>query len=950
MRFASFSDSDDLTLSGRQSTDDSVATLQDANLQEPEPNETGGSQPIAQNMDIAAGRVTTLDTGLENVASIEITELPEIGNLTVNPDNTLALVLTSTDYSGPLSFQYDATFSDGTSQSFDYTVDVQPLTTLKGWSTGESVYMLETDDEGDLVIEHGDIHRTVHVSGSDSALSRAELAEIYDLDENDINANWLLQHPEYGATPDLELDQELGKELWQALNKEPGSHWLLLERGYEYDNVDLFPKGMQVESELHPTYVGAYGEGSAPRIVGKDIRNFHGQDNVVVEDLEFAADIRILGESENWIFNNIIMDRHELALEGWGNHLNGFTVRNSVLYGSVEDAPEGENWGNTDRVQGIFATKIDGFLLENIVVDHSGWEAGYEYDGDGDFGQAPSKMSHNIYMTNDLSDITMRDSIIMRGASYGVQFRSGGFVEDNAFIDNNAAFYTSAAGGDGHFSLVTDNLVTSGAAKESVVSAALTFGIGNWDHDTLLDNIVTHLADPNNPDEFAAKVGNGTATGRPENYYDDTIVYNWIAQNYLGNPTALERNADQNVDGLDTDLADQTTIQNFTADLLGQSTATIDDLGQYLRTQIEDDQLDPVTADEIIAYFQETFGIAPDVRFSEETLRFVPNDLGDGVRWDNRINWSTEDLPGTVEGDSVDLAGNWVIFATTNATVQDLDFGSGGRLAVTSGRLDVEGETSVGANGGEIDVSGAGQIWMNAYSDEDALDIDVDGGRFANTGVFEGLLDLHVTDGQALLGVDDAVMELGQDSSLTVVGDDAKVGFDGEAGGVSVLRMESGSALRMVAGEDGFSTIGEFRSGAHENDDPDVLSALDIGEGALLIDVAEIAGGAARDDILIDTDEIAGMFDNVEFIGLGSDQDATLVVDYDTDTVTLSLGEAGEGTGAMDVATVGNMLNAADSAEIWAVLTEGQGTYEELDASTPDAIPGEQEDFEDAMV
>ncbi|MEL6517936.1 MAG: hypothetical protein AAFQ39_09480, partial [Pseudomonadota bacterium] len=654
----------------------------------------------------------------------------------------------------------------------------------------------------------------------------------------------------------------------------------------------------------------------------------------------------------NVIFNNIIVDEHQLTVQGGTDtRLEGITVRDSVLHESAQDAPKNEVWGDDDRIQGIFAKAIDGFLLENIVVDHSGWEADYKYDGDGDFGQAPSKMSHNIYMTNDLSDITMRDSIIMRGSSYGVQFRSGGFVEDNVFIDNNAAFYTSGGDGDGHFGFVADNLVTSGAAKESESGAALTFGIGLVDDDTLLDNIVTHLADPNNPDEFDAKEGNGWALDtRPDSYYDDTIVYNWTAQNFIGNDGLMAKNADRNVDGLDTDLADQTTIQNFTADLLGQSTATIDDLGQYLRTQIEDDQLDPVTADEIVAYFQETFGIAPDVRFSEETLRFVPNDLGDGVRWDNRINWSTEDLPGTVEGDSVDLAGNWVIFATTNATVQDLDFGSGGQLAVTSGRLDVEGETSVGANGGEIDVSGAGQIWMNAYSDDDALDIDVDGGRFANTGVFEGLLDLHVTDGQALLGVDDAVMELGQDSSLTVVGDDAKVGFDGEAGGVSLLRMESGSELRMAAGEDGFSTIGEFRSGAHENDDPDVLSALDIGEGALLIDVAEIAGGAARDDILIDTDEIAGMFDNVEFIGLGSDQDATLVVDYDTDTVTLSLGEAGEGTGAMDVATVGNMLNAADSAEIWAVLTEGQGTYEELDASTPDAIPGEQEDFEDAMV
>jgi hypothetical protein len=53
---------------------------------------------------------------------------------------------------------------------------------------------------------------------------------------------------------------------------------------------------------------------------------------------------------------------------------------------------------------------------------------------------------------------------------------------------------------------------------------------------------------------------------------------------------------------------------------------------------------------------------------------------------------------------------------------------------------------------------------------------------------------MHVTDGQALLGVDDAVMELGQGSVITVQGDDAKVGFDGEAGGVSVLRMEAAAS------------------------------------------------------------------------------------------------------------------------------------------------------------
>ena len=34
-----------------------------------------------------------------------------------------------------------------------------------------------------------------------------------------------------------------------------------------------------------------------------------------------------------------------------------------------------------------------------------------------------------------------RDSISLQGASFGAQFRSGGHIVDNVFIDNNAAFY-----------------------------------------------------------------------------------------------------------------------------------------------------------------------------------------------------------------------------------------------------------------------------------------------------------------------------------------------------------------------------------------------------------------------------------------------------------------------------------------------------------------------------
>jgi hypothetical protein len=489
-----------------------------------------------------------------------------------------------------------------------------------------------------------------------------------------------------------------------------------------------------------------------------------------------------------------------------------------------------------------------------------------------------------------------------------------------------------------------DNLVTSGAHKEvDGRPGALTMGIYNTGADTaLVDNIVAHLADPDNPAEQAEREWTHRAVDNVrEAYYDDTIVYNWLGS--IQADRGQDPSPNQNVAGLDPALLDDTTIQNFAAALLGDPNATISDLADYIRATEAGTIQDEVTADDIYAYFDTAFGGEAE-REGNATLRFTPDDRGDGVRWDNRLNWSTEDKP--IDGDDVDLGGNWVNFGGS-VRVNDLSMGGGADLTVGQGRLVVSGELDAGS-GAEIDVEEAGQIWVEDYHTQTGkLDVDVDGGRFANTGFFDGLLDMHITDGQALLGVDDAVMELGNGSVVTIDGDDAKVGFDGDEGGVSVLRMETGSELRMIADGSGFTTIEEFRSGAHVNDTPDVLSAFDMGEGTLLVDVGAISGGGARSEVLVDTDQIVGMFDDVEFIGLNANQDATLTVDYETDKITVSLGTAGQGTGKINVATVGNMLNAADDAEIWTALTEGQGTYEEVDP-TP-TVNGDELDENDIL-
>ena len=259
--------------------------------------------------------------------------------------------------------------------------------------------------------------------------------------------------------------------------------------------------------------------------------------------------------------------------------------------------------------------------------------------------------------------------------------------------------------------------------------------------------------------------------------------------------------------------------------------------------------------------------------------------------------------------------------------------------------MNVEGTTAVGEDGGEIDIYGTGQVWLDGYSDTDKLDIEVGGdGRFANTGKFDGLFDLVSKSGQTLLGVDNAEMTVGNGSKITVDGSKAEVGFDGANGGVSVVEMETGGTLEMVADGGGLATIEEFRSG-NLGDAPDVLSAFDMGEGTLLLDVTAIAGRKV-DETLIEADEIVGMFDEINIVGMARNQDATLTFDYATDTVTLSLTQAGQGSGAINIVREGESSDV-DDASIWDVLTDGQGTYEELDTSVE--VNGEELDEDDIL-
>ena len=887
---------------------------------------------------VVGGRVSTLEHMGDDVASIRILDGADWGNVTVNPDNTMALVLSmEPSKTGPLEFTYEVTRTDGSVETVTQKLNAVAGSQEAGWGDGD-FYNLEEGADGNLIVEHGDIHRKVYVSGSDDALSLEDIAALEGISLHEVKGYWLEDHPEYGGSPDMALTEEAAGKIWTHLlhDGKPNSHHLLFERGYEYEPMPLLGRHAVGESELHPIYIGAYGEGDKPLIDFKVTILHGGAHNVVVQGLEIDDSFAIYAESSNIIFDDMSFSS-DIGYPIAAAFVDGLTIRNSDFIDvirTVDPVAMGDGMWSTgeNRMQSIYVDNSTSVLMEDLFIDHTGWAD--DYTGLLEDGQPPNMFSQNIYIQHTNEDVTLRDTITMRAASYGAQMRSGGFVENVVFLDNNAGFI--AFGGNygiyepkANYTLMLDSVVTSAAHKEAFAIGATAWGaaIDGFDS-SLVGNIITHAVDPNNPAEFEYKTGgdNPLQLGTDDPYYNDTIIHNWYTAHLLANDRHEIYRPSENIDGLDEDVLDQTTIQNFTADHLGTSLATIEDFATYQELAYDGD-IDgaPVTADDIVEYFQNGFGFTPDDD-TPTIMRFIPDDRGEGLRWDNSLNWSGDEH--VKDGDSVDLAGNWVRFDGT-LDLDTLDFGDGGTLVVDHGKLTVDDMESDGDS--TLLVDDAGQIWTGGASNDGKLTVEVEGGRFANTGKFDGLFDLIARDGQTLLGVDGAHTEVQDGSTLSVEGSEAKVGFDGTYNGVSVLEIGEGGTLSMTADENGFSTIEEFRSGAFDQDTPKVLSAFDMGDGALLLDVTTLQGKSVT-ETLIEVDEMVGSFDEINIVGLGSDQDATLTFDYETDTVTLDIATGGKG--GINIVREGyddDMDETVSNAAIWNVLTEGNGVYEELE-------------------
>ena len=239
--------------------------------------------------------------------------------------------------------------------------------------------------------------------------------------------------------------------------------WLHIMRG------DTFLEGLgdwrlSGRSADEPMVVTTYGSsGVRPRLVcrtdaGLTVHTV-GVHDVAFVGLDFQADdptgvrgsigISLLAPCTRVLIEDCAISSFFVNVRLQGSH-HDLKLRRSV----ITDA-----FTVTDgHAQGLYVDGVDGFLLEQCVFDHNGWSSVVP-------GANATPYRHNVYLQgNNTSSMTVRGNIIARGASHGMQARSGGVIRDNVFLGNAINM------------LIGSDIVGNGAVTAAVIGNVMLDG------------------------------------------------------------------------------------------------------------------------------------------------------------------------------------------------------------------------------------------------------------------------------------------------------------------------------------------------------------------------------------------------------------------------------------------------------------------------------------------
>jgi len=157
------------------------------------------------------------------------------------------------------------------------------------------------------------------------------------------------------------------------------------------------------------------------------------------QDAEFTGDFSdrgsmvLFGDNRNIAFEDNVFNFSNVLLQSIdGERLKNISFKRNIWTGAYV---KGSSFDGGARVANVYADGVDGLTFVENVLDYGGWNPDVP-------GAGPNLFSHNLYIQSNVGqDVVFQNNIVTRGASNGIQMRSGGLAEDNFFARNAIALF-----------------------------------------------------------------------------------------------------------------------------------------------------------------------------------------------------------------------------------------------------------------------------------------------------------------------------------------------------------------------------------------------------------------------------------------------------------------------------------------------------------------------------
>lgn len=725
-----------------------------------------------------------------------------------------------------------------------------------------------------LVYRPSTNHRKIYVSLAGLTETQIEARE-----PGSINANgsWLANNPAavgvdipeadgvlgYGEIPALALHPDRARQLAQnGLPDGDGpadrlrSVELIYREGDDFDAAGsdaVNARWAAGRGPLHPSHVRSYGtDEDAGAGTGRPVLNGLGSGassphhtNWVHQDILINdSDAELTGTPYS-TFVNVRCDNGGLSLRGEGGPSWGLTAEKFVSLKNINDPPTLTSSGasykeKAGHTTGVYVASGHSTLIKDAFLHHTGWEAGYGFNAEGNLPDPPEQWSQGGYFSSGgfnvddderfglSKDLTIVNMMSTEAAANGIQLRPGGVILGGFFGRSNV---NALFGGgpdlsndkkDGNYTYAFGFVVSGQAYKDTSTGNSPTTGVGvdvgGWS--ASLDDYVVANVGALHPANIAftdfrssspAVRIKSVAGTQQTPVYDQGVIWGWT-DSPSNNPNSVPT----------TDL-DQISAPEWLDQKLSTTGSTWEDFNAYCETsdtpwEIEAEFRSWARA---LAGFDETPRAAgTQFTFAPDPARFTP-----GCRFDIPRDWSTthtgklsDNIPGAVAGDSVDLDGHLVhSYLTLDHDLVNFDLGEGGHLVQVGGHMAITGSVT-GTGTLETDLRGILKL--------DGASIDLSNVTMAidacleNHGTLTGATTYPVRGyGEFLLGVNTSSFTLPSGGVLELNGCLARAGWDGDAAETATADFQAGSDIVIKPGIamefSGFdNSVGKFIPGS----------------------------------------------------------------------------------------------------------------------------------------